>query len=236
MTDSKDVSMSNGQVVHFPIGTVGVDKTGAVITSTVAKNLYGLGYRFALRSIGIAGSDPTSTGQSGQLTSGELTNICSAGLAVSVFQLNFKQTVFSSETGTNDATYLVDRVQAMGFPVNAGFTLWFDLEYMGGTESTLLAYVNAWGQTVVKGGYAAGMYTGAGSPLSGTDISNLADFHAYWQAGQRLTYAMPARGYQMYQLYPASQSIGGTLVDVDVVQHDFDGDAPPFWLASSTAT
>ncbi len=223
--------MSSNSVRTFSIGTVGVDKTGAVITTAVATNLVGLGYKFALRDIGVYGN---ASSQGGQLGATELTNLLNAGLSVSVFQINFKQTVFSATTGKQDADYLVEQLVKMAFPQTNTFTVWFDLEgSMGGNRTNLLNYVNAWSSEIVANKFAAGMYTGSNSPLSGSDISGLANFHAYWQAGQWLDYAMPARGYQMYQLYPAAQNIGGTLVDVDVVQHDFQGGITPFWGASA---
>jgi len=227
--------MSTGKVTTFSTGTIGVDKTGAIISSSAAKQLYSLGYRFALRDIGV----PTKP-DPGQLNANEVTGLLGAGMAVSVFQLNWQQTSFTSSQGTADGQYLVNQVMACGIPRSPTLTLWFDLEGgMGGNATNLLAYINAWAAAVVDGGFAAGMYTGTNpggsSPLSQQQISNLANVHAYWQAAMLLPYSMPARGYQIYQLYPQSLTIAGIPVDVDVLQSDFYKSSPTFWGPSASA-
>ncbi|MDI1430024.1 glycoside hydrolase domain-containing protein [Polyangium sorediatum] len=226
--------MGSGRIIHFSPGTVGVDKTGAPIPSGSAKQLYGLGYRFALRGIGVPN---VASSQAGQLTASELAGLFGAGLAVSLFQLNFLQRTIDAAQGTADANYLVEQAQAFGFPQNTGFTLWFDLEgsMAGASAGPLLDYVNAWAAAVTAGGFAAGIYTGKQSVLSGTAISNLPNDCAYWQAAQFLPYSMPARGYQMYQLYPAGLTIASIPVDVDVVQQDFLGGTTPFLGSASTS-
>jgi len=227
--------MISGQINRFSPGTVGVDKTGAPIPAGAASELYRLGYRFALRGIGVPN---VGQSQGGQLGASEISTLFSAGLSVSVFQLNYLQTIITAAQGEADANYLVEQVVALGFPQDASFTLWFDLEgsMASSPASALAAYVNAWGAAVIAGGFAAGMYTGKGSALSGQSISDLASFNAYWQAAQYLPYSMPLRGYQMYQLYPAGLSIAGTPVDVDVAQQDFQGGVTPFWGPASTAS
>lgn len=221
--------MITGRVTTFPTGTMGVDKTGAMISSNAAAQLYSLGYRFALRDIGVS-----TKPEPGQLSPNEVTGLLGAGLAVSVFQLNWQQTNFTSAQGTADAEYLVDQVMKCGIPASPTLTLWFDLEGpMGNNATNLKSYVNAWAAAVVAGGFAAGMYTGTNpggpAPLSQQDISSFVDVHAYWQAAMLLPYSMPTRGYQIYQLYPQSLTIAGIPVDVDVVQSDFYKSAATFW-------
>ena len=207
-------------------GTLGVDKTGGHISHSSATQLAALGYRFALRNIGLPN---LANSQNGQLTKSEVEDLHSAGLVVGIFQLSYLQTSITSQQGQLDATYLIEQAQALGAPM--GLTLWFDLEgsFQQASSNALADYVNAWAATMTAAGFVAGLYTGIGSSLSGSTISNLPNVHAYWQAGQRLDYAMPARGYQMYQLNPPSQLIGETHVDLDVVQDDFKGDAASFF-------
>lgn len=228
--------MSSGQIVTFPTGTLGVDKTGAPISQAAATQLQALGYRFALRSIGV----PTSpTSQGGMLTASEIQGLWAANMAVSVFQLNFLQTTISSAQGTADGQYLAEQAQSLGLPSSAAaaFTLWFDLEgpMNGASASALTDYLNSWGSAVNKAGYGAGLYVGNNSALTTTTISDLPAFHAYWQAGQLLYTGMPARGYQMYQLYPADLTIAGIGVDVDVLQSDFQNARTPFWGPASSS-
>lgn len=222
--------MSSGKVVSFGTGTVGVDKTGASISEANATELYGLGYRFALRSIGV----PTSVeSQEGALTAAEIQDLWAGGLAVSVFQLNFFQTTIDAEQGTADGDYLVEQANALGLPgdANPPFTLWFDLEgaMQDASAEELEGYLNAWAKAVTSQGYGAGLYVGNNGTLTTADISNLPDFHAYWQCGGYLYVGMPQRGYQMYQLYPFGVTIADIPVDIDVVQSDFQDCQVPFW-------
>ncbi len=220
--------MTTGAMKTFPTGTLGVDKTGAPIPASSALELYQLGYRFAMRSIGVPN---VSSSQNGALTTSEITDLWNADLSVGIFQLNFLQTTISAEQGTTDGQYMANQAASLGFPQNKGFILWFDLEgnETGASADVLQAYINAWASAVIAGGYAAGLYNGKQYTLSGQIISDLPNVHAYWQAGGYVPAGMPLRGYQMVQLWPLSQTIAGTRVDIDVLEQDFKNGKATFW-------
>lgn len=217
----------NSSLQTFPIGSLGVDKTGAPIPSSSAQMLASTGYKFAFRSIGVPTSGPS---QQGALTAQEAQWLGSAGLGVGAFQLNFMTTTVSAAQGTADGQFLVDQAGKIGFP--QGALLWFDLEgsFQNASAQALLDYVNAWSDAVIAGGYAAGLYNGKQSILTGTDISNLPNIHAYWLGGGYISVTMPVRGYQVYQLWPLAVTVAGTVVDVDVLQTDFYGANASFWV------
>jgi len=199
-------------------GTKGLDRSLSI--ATAAPELFAQGFRFAIRTLGLPG------GSVGTLSAGEVTKVHQAGLALGAYQV-IRKTGFTSAQGTTDGAFAATEAKALGFP--AGSTLWFDLEGEHDVSADALAsFVNHWAGAVKAAGYAPGLYNGPQSILTGAQISGLPDFHAYWQAGALVPPV--ARGYQIYQLLPANLTVGGVNIDVDVVQTDFKGDSPSFWL------
>jgi hypothetical protein len=217
-----------------PAGTLGLDRSAAIAAN--AQALVGLGYQFAIRTVGI---NPPTSGNGG-LTQSEVSAVLGAGMAIGIYQMlnTNKNAIGSSGQGTMDAQAFLTQVQALDAP--PGMTLWYDFEvnYSCGGP-TMQQYLNNWAAKIVSDGYLAGLYVGGETIVSTTTLSDLPDFHAYWMAAAAISNPTGiARGYQMYQLLPYYTGTPGTIladginIDGDVVQKDNEGDLPVFWKAS----
>jgi hypothetical protein len=199
-------------------GTKGLDRSDTI--ANAAQALFDQGFRFAIRTVGLPGGSP------GTIKSDEVTAVHSAGIALGISQV-IRHAGFSDAQGTQDGTVAASEASALGFP--SGGLIWFDLEGERGVASqSLITFLNNWAAAVVDAGYLAGLYNGPQSVLTGHDISALPQFHAYWQAAALVPQV--ARGYQIYQLLPSNTFVAGINIDIDVVQTDFDGSSPSFWL------
>ncbi|TKD09803.1 glycoside hydrolase domain-containing protein [Polyangium fumosum] len=210
---------SAGTVVRLPVGSVGIDRSATIAPQ--AAELFSLGYRFAIRNVGLPGGSTN-----GVLTESEAQTILGAGLALGLYQ-TYRNTGVTAAQGLTDGEFIADQAQSFGFPIGQGMALWCDLE---GTfdvpAETLIQYLTNWTVAVTNLGYVPGLYNGPQSLLSASQVGAL-PFKAFWQAAS-LVPAVPD-GYQMYQLNPANTMVAGINVDMDVVQQDFGGGWPTFW-------
>jgi hypothetical protein len=210
---------TSSSIISLATGTVGVDRTATIAPQ--ASQLYALGYRFAFRTLGL--SDSTE----GILTASEVAAIFKAGLALGLFQ-NYRNKGITADQGTADGQFAANKAIELGAPKDKGLVLWYDLEgTFGVSTQTMLDYLDNWANAVITAGFAPGLYNGPQELLSGSQISSLPNYHAYWQAAAQVS--SPQRGYQVYQLNPQNYMVAGINVDVDVVQPDFDGDFATFW-------
>jgi len=147
------------------------------------------------------------------VTAEELADQMSVGMA-------FSPVTYAGEF---DGAHCVARLQALGIP--EGVTVWVDVEGQGLEVAETIARVNAWANSVQAAGFEAGMYVGAGCPLTPNQLTNLA-VTRYWHSCSRAL--EPARGYCMRQLRPDDVLVAGVKVDVDVVDPDYCGDVPVF--------
>lgn len=115
------------------------------------------------------------------------------------------------------------RLKELQIPLTV--TVWCDVEGMGLEAPSVIARVNAWAAVIVAAGYEAGMYVGAGCPLTARELSDLA-VTRYWHSCSRAL--CPDRGYCMRQLRPDDVFVAGVKVDVDIVEPDYRGDLPTF--------
>lgn len=122
-----------------------------------------------------------------------------------------------------DGAHAVARLRQLGIP--NGVTAWCDVEGSGLESAETIQRVNAWASSIQAAGYEAGMYVGAGCPLTSQQLTNLA-VTRYWHSVSRVL--EPSRGYCMRQLRPDDVFIGGIKVDVDICEPDYHGDLPTF--------
>ena len=120
----------------------------------------------------------------------------------------------------------VSRLAQLGIP--PGVTIWCDVEGEGLEIADVTTRVNAWASAIQKAGFEAGMYVGAGCPLTSSQLTGLA-VTRYWHSCSRAL--EPSRGYCMRQLRPDDVYVAGIKVDVDIVELDYNGDLPTFAAA-----
>jgi hypothetical protein len=122
----------------------------------------------------------------------------------------------------SNGPHTVARLLALGLP--QGITAWLDVEGTSLDGPTITMAINAWAKSVQLAGFVAGLYVGAGCPLTPDELEALA-VTRYWASCSEAP--LPARrGPCMIQLRPPDVLLAGTLVDVDVVQPDWLGDVP----------
>ncbi len=159
----------------------------------------------------------------GAISQAERDNILAAGLALSVVTYSRAEGWLpTSGMGTADGETDLAHLAAAGIPVGA--TVWIDLEGCGGAASAAMEWVNERAAVLAEGGYDVGLYVGSFQPLSAEQLYAIPTVDRYWRS---LSSGVPepACGWSMIQLWPTT-TIGGTEVDVDVVQQDHKGRLP----------
>lgn len=202
-----------------PPPTVGFD-TSARLSLVQAVQLAAAGYRFALRYV----LAPHAAVMEDPITVAEADALRAAGLAVGLLQGFQQASQINGPDGIRDGNAAASEALAVGYPVGA--TLWCDLEGRFGSAQPLIDYLNNWGRQVKAAGFIPGLYNGPQNVLNAAQIQALI-FPAYWCPGAKVP--KPARGYQLFQMLPASIPAPGTAIDVDVVERDARGDLPVFW-------
>lgn len=133
-----------------------------------------------------------------------------------------------------DGPTTVAELQAIGYP--KGGTVWLDVEGVAlMAPADIIAKINAWGAAVAFAGYVAGMYVGAGCPLTSAELWAL-NVTRYWHSLSRVidrlgVLAEPECGWCMLQLFD-SQMRAGVWVDINAVQKDYRGRLPIWAIAS----
>lgn len=193
------------------VGALGFD-TIVTIDAAHATKLAAWGMKFAVRYLG-------------SLSSVEVDTLHDAGLAVMPVTYG----------GAFNGDLAVAQLRAAG--IAPGTTVWLDLEGQGGkrTPVMLVTIVNEWAAKVKAAGYDPGLYVGWDAVLTSTELYALS-VDRYWHALSRLSdrngdLSEPSCGWCMYQLYP-SITVGGVLVDVDVIQKDYKNRLP-MWCAKA---
>lgn len=196
----------------------------SIISANAAQQFYQQGYRFCIRYLSLG------TESDSDLTSGEAAGILQAGLALMPVQ-HVRTSGWSptESLGQQDGQQAVANAQQVGFPT--GVNIWCDLEGVNtaAVASDVLAYCNAWYDAVQNAGFIPGLYVGSSAILNGQQLYSL-PFQHYWQS-QSIVPELPARGYQLIQLYP-TLTLNGISVDVDVTQNDHAGGQAQ-WLVQS---
>jgi hypothetical protein len=186
-----------------------------IVTSAVAQQFYGGGYKFCLRYLSLSSQSPQD------LTSQEATDILSAGLALMPVQ-HVRKPGWSPNAGLGqqDGQNAASNAQDVGFP--AGVNVWCDLEGVGNSISPqdVIDYCQAWYAAVNDAGFVPGIYVGYGTQLTGQQLYDLS-FQHYWKS-QSSVPAIPERGYQLIQFLP-SVTAYGIAIDLDITQTDGKG-------------
>jgi hypothetical protein len=110
-----------------------------------------------------------------------------------------------------------------------GVVLWLDLEgvVLGAPAAEVIAFCNNWDAEVRSAGYISGVYVGASSGLSASQLYRDLRTSHYWRSLSGSAPDVDVRGFQV------NQSFGGTLAGVeydrDVVYRDRLGDLPVWW-------
>jgi hypothetical protein len=133
----------------------------------------------------------------------------------------------SAALGASMATVACQKLRALNLP--AGLTLFIDLESMGGLPADKIAHANAAAAVIVKMGFIAGGYIGAGVGLTSAELYALL-VTLYWKSGSIVLdrngqHAEPGCGWAVVQGMPFDYKVpgGGPEVDLDVVWEDYRG-------------
>lgn len=126
-----------------------------------------------------------------------------------------------------DGAHTVARLQALGIP--QGVTVWLDVEGQNLDPGVMMSKIDTWAKTVQAAGYIAGLYIGAGCPLTEDQLQALA-VTRYWRSVSRVVQPT-TRQTCMIQHRPPNVMVAGKLVDVDTIEADFEGAVPTFAAA-----
>lgn len=123
--------------------------------------------------------------------------------------------------GRSEAQTHIGRVRNVGWA--QGAVLWCDVETPnpGATAQAVMDYGNAWATEVIAAGYLPGVYVGANTKLSASQLYSMR-FVRYWQSLSSMI-PEPACGWCMRQLYPDNQMCLGVQVDYNFAQQDYRG-------------
>lgn len=161
---------------------------------------------------------------SGNLTKIEITTIQSAGLALGAVQHcpspGWLPNAALGEQYGNFAGWYAENLG-----LSRGMHIWLDLEGVAKRSSDLdvIAYCNAWFNSVAQSGYIPAIYIGYGTNLSNLQLFANLKFKSYWRA-YNADQQIPTRGYCMIQ-HPQKE-IAGIMVDPDTIQADQLGGLP----------
>jgi hypothetical protein len=187
----------------------------APVPGYVARQMYADGYRFAGRYLD---AGPNA------LTIDERDALFAAGLAIVPITLATTGVPLTQELGHSRGAFTVHKADALYMPREVHITIDLEAVHEG---SDVAGFVNAFTSELTAAGYGAMLYVGAGQPLAGHELYELAPGR-YWRSGSRVP--EPDCGYCMYQLPPLDQTICGQRVDVDVTCCDFRSRTPTFWM------
>ncbi|NMP20798.1 glycoside hydrolase domain-containing protein [Sulfobacillus harzensis] len=157
----------------------------------------------------------------------DIANALAAGLTVNLFQGYYTPAWAIPSEATTRAQQIVRLAQQGGLPAKATppVVLWLDLEACGNVPaSAIFPWVTNWGQVVQSGGYDAGVYVGAGQPLTGRQLYDIPTITHYWRSASKVP-DVATRGYQILQ-GAWNQSFEGVPVDYDTIQADRLGSLP----------
>jgi hypothetical protein len=160
----------------------------------------------------------------GGVTAQAIQAITSAGLA-------FGTVTFADRF---DGAATVAELHALGLP--NGITTFLDVEGIGPNLSSnaLIARINTWATAVQDANYEAGLYVGAGCPLTSIELYAL-KVTRYWKGLSRIIdrngqLAEPGCGWCVHQLFPTVDR-AGVNVDINFIQQDFRGRLPTWTVA-----
>lgn len=131
----------------------------------------------------------------------------------------------------------VAQMTALGLP--AGTSCFLDVEgkpAYNTPPADLTAKINAWADAVSAAGFVAGLYLAPPQPLNSAELYSTRVVR-YWKGGGSIrdrnsSLAEPSGcGWCMTQMFP-SVTVGGVLVDHNMVGHDYKGRVPAMAVRS----
>ncbi|TRX35529.1 DUF1906 domain-containing protein [Flavobacterium sp. ZT3R18] len=197
--------------------------TDTVVSASQANYFKRIGYSFCIRYLSLANGQ-----QSGDLSFNEANDILKEGLALSAVQhVDSAGWTPTKSLGTIYGKNAASNAISVGLPL--GMNLWCDLEGIatGTLSQNVIDYCNAWYSAVQKGGYIPGIYVGANSILSGSQLYEDLEFQHYWKSSSSVP-AISNRGYQLVQSLENKNS-DNLRIDTDTTQNDELGDSM-VWL------
>lgn len=134
-----------------------------------------------------------------------------------------------------NAAYHIIRLRALGIP--QGVTVWLDVEGVNLDAPSIIGKINTWAAAVNGAGFEAGLYIGAGMPLTDDQLYALPLIKRYWHSVSRVP-DPKVRGCCVRQIRPNDVQPTGLDIDVDIAEPDYEGDlhtvaAPEGWLTQS---
>ena len=216
----------SGSVQAAAPGLRGFD-ANSVISQTVAEKFYQQAYRFCVRYL-----SHSDTQASHDLSMAEAKDILAGGLALMAVQhVRMPGWSPTSVLGRADGIYAAYHATEVGLP--AGVNIWCDLEGVkeGTSAQNVIDYCKAWHDAVANAHYVPGLYVGANSILSGSQLYHNLPFQHYWRSLSRVP-EVESRGYQLVQSLH-SEPVNGIGIDDDVTQDDNKG-GQVLWLAPAT--
>jgi hypothetical protein len=198
--------------------------TAATISASKAAEFVTSGYSFCARYLSLGnGQNP------GDLSVAEATGIVNAGLALMAVQhVRAAGWSPSGELGASTGANAASNAQSIGLP--AGMNIWCDLEGCAAdaTAQQVIDYCQGWYNAVAAAGYVPGLYVGAGSVLSSSQLYYNLSFQHYWRSQSNVP-DVAERGYQLTQLYP-TVTVNGVGIDQDTTSTDNQG-GTVLWLS-----
>lgn len=206
--------------------SLGFDTSG-VLTAAQYRALRGIGFAWCCRYVPLANQSPTAPGV---LQPAELQAALTAGLGVMLVQFS-RDRDWSAATGAADGKAAARYLLGLGIPPTV--CLWADQGVAPSADVTL-AYLNAWVDAALQAGMGTaslGVYFEPGCPLSAEARYQKVALSRYWATAAQDPNRFPTRrGCQLVQLWGSDrgeyQPIPGVMIDADVAQHDWLGDAP----------
>jgi Domain of unknown function (DUF1906) len=202
--------------------------TDTPLTINTISSLRALGYACAIRYV-----SRTTPCNPGDITSTEAQVILDAGLALMLVQ-HCPPAYWSpfSMLGVKYAMTASNNAANALYP--PGATLWLDLENMrpGCGIPAIAAYVNAWYQTVLDGGYVPGLYYTADCPLTPEQLYLDLRPQLYWRGLSQDAPYVAVRGACMQQYVQLGQ-VAGIDLDRDVIVPDALGGLLPSWAIAA---
>ncbi|HEV7588742.1 MAG TPA: glycoside hydrolase domain-containing protein [Longimicrobium sp.] len=219
-----------GTVQPAPAGALGLDfnADGQHMTTKLAAAFRQAGYEFCLRYVP---REDKAVTVGFDLRAAEADFLLDAGFALMAVQ-HFKSEqgwTPSGKLGRAYGEFAASWVRnKVGFP--DGVCLFCDLEAVASGTPTkdILDYCLQWHEQVDDAGYAAGLYLGDRSGLSGKTIADHLPFEHYWLAFNE-DFKIPGHGFQMKQIAVGAASplrpagAKGFRFDADKTQQDEKG-------------
>ncbi len=160
------------------------------------------------------------------VTRSEFASIMGAGLAcMGVSHVRYAGWRPTAGMGAMDGKNIADAAQRCGFLPST--TIWCDVEGVAPdcSSTDVIVYANAWYDAVSATGLEPGIYVGAGSILTASQLFHALKFQRYWKSGSSVP-EPDVRGFCLIQQSPLDVMFEGIQVDHDVVQADKLGDLP----------